>query len=436
MHAPLAAPPLQPTLEVAPQPPTLIGNCKLATAATRGDDLAPIWNALVGCVHANPMDAGAYLDLSTIAFIQGRLKDRIALRTRALELSSVFRLPAKPSERRAVHVAAFVAVGDYLPNMPIEFLLDESEVTLDLVYVTPGKPLPPLPEHDVAFVAVAESTENQPLLAELAATLHAWPRPVLNRAERIAPLTRDGTWALLNGISGLEIPVSVRVSREQLEAICRQAERVADIVPGTRFPIVARPLDTHLGDGLCKLDDAAAVETYLRERTEAEFHVSPFVDYRSLDGLYRKYRVALIDGRAYAVHMAVAPHWMINYVNANMGESAEKRAEEARFMEQFDDDFALRHAGPLQAICERTGLDYLPFDCGETPDGRLLLFELGTNMIVHAMDPVDVYPYKRRQMEKVFGAFKDLLCERSNAHRRRCEQSEPIAGLVQPAGAS
>ncbi len=78
-------------------------------------------------------------------------------------------------------------------------------------------------------------------------------------------------------------------------------------------------------------------------------------------------------------------------------------------MADFEYDFAVRHADALGAIAERTGLDYLPFDCAETADGRLLVFELGTNMIVHMMDPVDVFPYKRPQMEKVSGALQALL---------------------------
>jgi hypothetical protein len=81
-------------------------------------------------------------------------------------------------------------------------------------------------------------------------------------------------------------------------------------------------------------------------------------------------------------------------------------------MADFDTDFAVRHAGAFRAIAERVGLDYLPFDCGETRDGRLLLFELGTNMIVHGMDSPEIFPYKRPQMEKVFGAFADMLRRR------------------------
>jgi hypothetical protein len=117
---------------------------------------------------------------------------------------------------------------------------------------------------------------------------------------------------------------------------------------------------------------------------------------------------------------------MINYVNANMNESAAKRAEEERFMVDFDRDFGARHAAALDAIAERTGLDYLPFDCGETRDGKLLLFELGTNMIVHAMDPPDVFPYKRPQMVKVFAAFEDMLRRRGGAAAEATLQPDAV----------
>jgi hypothetical protein len=51
----------------------------------------------------------------------------------------------------------------------------------------------------------------------------------------------------------------------------------------------------------------------------------------------------------------------------------------------------------------------LGIDCAETQDGELLIFEVDSNMVVHAFDPVDVYPYKQPQMQKVFAAFRAML---------------------------
>ncbi len=115
--------------------------------------------------------------------------------------------------------------------------------------------------------------------------------------------------------------------------------------------------------------------------------------------------------------MAVSQHWMVHYLNAGMTESAAKRAEEARFMAAFDSDFAVKHEAALRAIAERVGLEYFAIDCGETPDGRLLLFEADVAMIVHAMDPPDMFPYKAPQMRKVFDAFHAML--HNHARRRR-----------------
>ena len=107
--------------------------------------------------------------------------------------------------------------------------------------------------------------------------------------------------------------------------------------------------------------------------------------------------------------MGVSSHWMIHYLNAGMNENAQKRAEEAEFFADFDREFALRHRDALAAVAERVGLDYVTLDCGETPDGQLLIFEAGNGMIVHAMDPPELFPYKPPQMRKVFGAFEAML---------------------------
>jgi hypothetical protein len=107
--------------------------------------------------------------------------------------------------------------------------------------------------------------------------------------------------------------------------------------------------------------------------------------------------------------MAISSHWMIHYLNAGMFESAEKRAEEERFMAHFDEDFAIRHQDAFRAIYERMGLDYLGIDCGETAEGKLLVFEIDGSMVIHAIDPIDVFPYKQPQMHKVFAAFHEML---------------------------
>ena len=141
--------------------------------------------------------------------------------------------------------------------------------------------------------------------------------------------------------------------------------------------------------------------------------MSPFIDYSSADGLYRKYRVALVDGVPFAVHMAISEHWMVHYLNAGMRENAARRAEEARFMAHFESDFAIRHHLALSGLHEALGLDYVVVDCAETPGGELLVFEVDTGGVVHALDPPEIFPYKRPALEKLFRAFRQLLSRRA-----------------------
>jgi hypothetical protein len=168
---------------------------------------------------------------------------------------------------------------------------------------------------------------------------------------------------------------------------------------------------------LAKVDAPNDVSAYLAATTGDEFFISRFVDYRGSDGQFRKYRVVLIDGVPFAGHMGVSAHWMIHYLNAGMTGSIEKRAEEEVFMRRFDSDFAQRHSAALGSISERFGLDYLVIDCGETVDGDLLVFEVDPGAVVHSMDPVDLFPYKRPQMEKVFAAFRAMLARSAHAIR-------------------
>lgn len=398
----------------------LIGLARLMRMAVAGVDLAPLGTKLIAHASADPgqPDADALMDLSTVLQLRGEHDLALEMQALALANRQVYSPPMgrglKDRSCATVRLLAIMGAGDLMSNSPIELLLEDSDVALDIVYVTERLDLPDtLPEHDVLFIAVAESETNIPLLAKIQVAVTDWPRPVLNDPVRIALLSRDNNCALLKDVPGVEMPVTVRISRQQLEQVGMGA-LPADALGGD-FPVIVRPVDSHAGHGLEKLADAAAVADYLQGAPEREFYVSRFVDYRDADGMFRKYRIVLIAGRPFVCHMGISEHWMIHYLNAGMAESAEKRDEEAAFMAGFDEGFAVRHAGAFRAINERVGLDYLGIDCAETADGRLLIFEVDSCMIVHATDPVDVFPYKQPQMRKVFDAFSQMLVHRRHA---------------------
>ena len=391
----------------------LIGLATLMRMAFSGADLGPLGTRLLKRAETHPHDANTLLDLSTILQLKGNRAAALAVQSQALEMQQLYRMPAV-NDAPAIRLLALMGPGDLMANTPLEFLVEGADIALDMLYVAPHLPFPAsLPEHDVMFVAIGESDQNRPLLQYVANLIQDWPRPLLNMPDRIVNVSRDGACALLASAPGIVMPSTVRIDRQTLEQIGRGQQALTDFLEDGDFPIIVRPVDSHAGQGLEKLDTPAAIDAYLQSQPMNMFYVSRFVDYRGPDGLFRKSRIVLIHGRPYVCHMAISAHWMIHYLNAGMTESAEKRAEEARFMARFDDEFASRHAAAFHAIHERMGLDYLGIDCGETATGELLIFEVDSNMIVHAMDTAEVFPYKQPQMQKVFAAFRTMLIDAS-----------------------
>ena len=384
-----------------------IGIAKLTTVAFGGGDLMPFWNDLQAQYLRHRDDAGALMDMSVIAQLLGDRDSGLVLQSAALKIERLFRtISAEPRLR----VLAFVADIEMGGNTPIEFLLEDSDVELYTLYVVPGMPLPnPLPEHDVAFVAVPNLDKTRPTLDEIDKWRPAWPRPVLNRPHGINKLNRARLHDLLKTVPGLYIPVTSKISRSRLASIGAGQTPLEDSLNDGTYPLVVRPIDSHAGRGLAKLDDRSAIQAYLDERPESEFFISRFVDYRDTDGQFRKYRIVMIDGRPYACHMAIANEWSIWYLNADMALSDEKRKEEEFFMVSFDDVFAKRHIVALSEMANLIGLEYFAIDCAVTRDGKLLVFECDNAMLVHNMDSPKVYPYKSPQMRKLFDAFLAMM---------------------------
>jgi hypothetical protein len=390
-----------------------IGLARLTTMAATGTDLRPLWHDLIARLIDGTIEAGEGLDLSLIAQLLGDKPAGLAIQHEILKSHQLFRSPCS-TPRPRLRVLALAAATDMGSNTPIEFLLEQSGIELMTLYVIPEVELPaPLPDHDIAIVIASDSEDCRDALRKIGDVAGSWPRPLLNPPHLVCNLDRDKLHGLLSGLEGLEIPSTIAVTRAQLSDLSRFAAAPAEIAIDLAFPVIVRPRGSHAGAGLAKIDDPAAIARYLGERQEQEFFISRFVDYAGEDGLFRKCRIVVVDGKPYACHMAIADRWDIWYLNAGMTLSASKRLEEETFMRTFDIGFARRHATALAGMADRIGLDYFTVDCAETKDGSLLIFEADNTAIVHNMDPPDVFPYKAPQMRKVFDAFAALLERRA-----------------------
>jgi hypothetical protein len=400
--------------------PETIGLARLFAIGFGGGDYGTIITELLARLERDQEDAAALFDLATILMLNGKRQEGLDCQQDALRISRLFRQSATGTAEPPLKLLMLAVPGDFMANTPVQFLLEGAGVTLDTLYLSPDGNLPELvPPHDILLVGIGESDESKPILASLQPALDRWPRPVLNRPADVLKLTREKLATTLSPGRGLDVPVTIRVDRAMLDNLANEKARPVDLLGEGAYPIIARPVGSHAGHGLSKLDTPAAVGAYLRTQQGEDFSISRFVDYRDADGLFRKFRIVLIDGRPFLVHVAIGRHWMLHYLNAGMAESAAKRAEEAALMAAFNVGFAARHQEALADIAALAGLDYFAVDCAETREGKLLIFETDTAMIVHDMDPPDLYPYKHPQMTRIFKAFRKMLRARIHqAHAR------------------
>ena len=388
-------------LGVAPAAPaSTIGIADFARAVFAGEELRKDWDSLMARAGGASPDPGAMLDLSTLLQLTGQREPGLALQSDALDRQRWYRRVV--GSGRGPRLLVLAAAGDLMANTPVEFLLGGWSGALDTLYLRPGEPPPvEIPDHDVAMLGVGESDASASILEALAPRLAAWPRPILNGAPgAISALAREPAARRLASLPGVSAPATRRLS-------------AAELASARGFPIIARPVDSHAGAGLEKLSSAAEAAGYLRRVSAPAYYAQPFIDYRGSDGRFRKLRIALVGGAPFLVHMAISDHWMVHYLNAGMREDADKRAEEAAMFESFEKGFAARHAAALAGVAAALGLNYVALDCAEDRDGRLLVFEADTAMIVHDMDPPEVFPYKAPAMRRLFGAFQALVNARA-----------------------
>ena len=390
---------------------TFLGLAPFLRASVAGQELRPYAESLLAEAQQRQTDGPLWMNLSVAMQCIGERDIGLSIQSLALEQQRIFHLPAM-QQPMAARLLVLMVPGDIAANIPIDCLLERTDVDLIFYYVSQPEPLAlPVPEHDVVLVAISESDDNRATLLALDERLKDWPKPIINQPSRIPSVGRDAASELLHDVPGVEMPPTLRCAREALQAIADGSATLAESFPGNDYPIIVRPYDSQAGRDLARIASAEELAEYLAKVQATDFFIARFIDYSGEDGLFRKFRIALIDGQPFACHMAVSGNWMIHYTNAGMYEDANKRAEELAFMDHFD-DFVQRHRAALDEIHRRTELDYLLIDGAETRDGKLLIFEIDHTMVVHAMDSEELFPYKQQHIAKARDAFRAYLQRR------------------------
>jgi glutathione synthase/RimK-type ligase-like ATP-grasp enzyme len=350
-----------------------------------------------------PENVLAHAALYEIAQIERDVPRALEHQRRMLERQTLF-VERAPQERRRLLV--LLAPGDWQANVPIDFLIDPAVTTLVKLWIADPAQAPPveLPACDAVFTAIAQSQPNTPYLRTAAAFVRKLQLPAINLPERIAATERVSVWEKLRAVPDVIVPLTRRVLRAEL------ANAQLD------YPSVVRPLDSQGGADFEMLEDANELRAYLSRVAAPAFYTMPFVDYRSADGYYRKYRITVIDGHAFPFHLAISTQWMVHFYTSLMREHQWMRDEELRFLANFESVFPARLQRAMRGIACALGLEYFSIDCSIDAQGNLVVFEADPAMIIHAMDRTGMFSYRLPYARRIFEAFASLVDRRAASH--------------------
>lgn len=295
-------------------------------------------------------------------------------------------------------------------DVPIRRLLDDKIFRTFVVLPNVWDPDVPLPDHEVVFNAIGDADLCAQSLDRAVTLMDRTFAPVVNSPAAVLRTGRAENASRLGAIPGVIAPRIANVSRATLAAqdAVRDLERRA-----FRFPILLRAPGFHNGRHFCFVETPAQLVDALATIPGDELTVIQYLDARGADGLHRKYRVMMIDGKLYPLHLAISSNWKIHYATADMADNAAHRAEEAKFLENMPAVLGWRAIRALADIQSTLGLEYAGIDFGLNAEGDVLLFEANATMTIVAPDGDRRWDYRRGAIQRAENAVRKMLLHRA-----------------------
>jgi tetratricopeptide (TPR) repeat protein len=297
---------------------------------------------------------------------------------------------------------ALILTGSGSGNVPYQYLLPRTQynrILWHLEYAPPaqGKELP---AHDFVFNAIGDPDAAGKAQSAAERIVSELRQPLINRPNRVARTLRSAMPGLLAHISGAVMPDTRRFTNDDGNP------RNAILSSGLRFPLILRPAGRHGGEGVRLVRSAGELGHGLAQCQA--LYATEFVDYRSMDGWYRKYRMIFVDREPYPYHLAIGARWLLHYKSADMEADPERCAEEAAFLRDPAAAIGPRAMAALREIASRIDLDFAGIDFSLLPDGRVLFFEANATMLVHP-EQDEVFAYKNQAVSAIVDAVTKMI---------------------------
>jgi len=328
----------------------------------------------------------------------------------AAELAYAEAAKLQPLIRRAAakFPAEFRVLALFAPfagNLPTGYLFKDAAYDTDtLALFAASRYDPEILKQGVQVVVnlISDADQAAGLLPQAALLVDQLDRPTVNDPRKIARTTRDAVAERLQDMPGCRVAKVLR----QKAGTDLTLERLLAVLPSAAT-ILVRPVGTHGGDDFEKLEDPAELEQALAQRTDTDRYLIEYIDYRSADGYFRKYRFIFVAGQILPYHLAIASDWKVHHDSTDMVDHIWMQQEEQAFLDAPATVFNSAHYQLMREIQQRIELDYFGMDCGLDRSGNLVVFEVNASMLVHEHN--EEFPYKNPFVARIKTAFDEML---------------------------
>jgi glutathione synthase/RimK-type ligase-like ATP-grasp enzyme len=360
-------------------------------------------------LQADPDHAEAHQGLGAVL---ADLGDRAGAREhfrRGFRGHAVSTLPYR-GDRPPVRLLQLVSSGG--GNIPCGLVLDDTRFLITVVVADYFDPATALPSYQVIFNTIGDADLCEPAL-QAAARLAARARvPVINDPRAVMKTGRIANAGRLRGIPGVRTAQTVAVAHDGLAGPDGAAALAAQ---GFSFPLLLRSPGYHTGRNFILVETAADLPAAVQGLPGEELLAIEYLDASGADGRPRKFRVMMIGGKLYPLHLAISRDWKVHYFTSDMADRPDHRAEEAKFLADMPGTLGAKAMRALQAIQAALGLDYAGIDFGLSGDGDVLLFEANATMVIAKPGDDAHWAYRKDAIDRVLEAAIAMLMQMAMA---------------------
>jgi len=235
---------------------------------------------------------------------------------------------------------------------------------------------------------------------------------IINRPINLIKCRRSNIYEKFHHLKGMTIP----------KVMCIEANKVQDVIDRVneldfKAPFIIRPVGTHTGCGVIKIEDVDKQRDLLEiyAFNNSKFYITKYHDFVSDDGLYRKCRIVVINGKLHVRHLIIDDQWMIHSNSRYniMPESKKLLEEEKAFLEAFPNQLNKDVIDSISVIHEELGLDVFGIDCNIKDDGSILVFEINPCMKILDQDKMHINPYLEKYVKEIRTAIETMVIEKA-----------------------